>query len=117
MSAKLTLLKISGTVGAQPTVEAVRHSLAILLSNGNYQTYRREGLVLHFPLAAHFVDIGGAKAKISYDAELPTDRTGPGRDANPWCPPELKECWNKLPAMNSSAACIMCFHISNARPS
>jgi len=56
MSAKLTLLKISGTVGAQPTIDAVRHSLAILLSNGNYQTYRREGLVLHFPLAAHFLE-------------------------------------------------------------
>jgi hypothetical protein len=27
------LLKISGTVGAQPTVDAVLHSLAVLLSN------------------------------------------------------------------------------------
>jgi len=31
MKAKLTLLKISGTVGAQPTVDAVRHSLAVLI--------------------------------------------------------------------------------------
>lgn len=28
-----------------------------------------------------------------------------------------EECKNKLPAMKSSAACIMCFHISYARPS
>ena len=54
--------------------------------------------------------------KTCYSAAVPADRTGRGRDANPLCSPELKEWWNKLPAMNSSAACIMCFHISRRSP-
>jgi hypothetical protein len=44
--------------------------------------------------------MGGVNAKKRYSAALPADRTGRGRDTNPLCRPELKECWNKLPAMN-----------------
>ena len=45
--------------------------------------------------------------KTCYRAASLTDRTARGRDASPLCAPELKECCNKLPAMNSSAACII----------
>jgi hypothetical protein len=39
------LLRISGTVGAQPTVDAVLHSLATLLSNGSFIREYRAALV------------------------------------------------------------------------
>jgi hypothetical protein len=73
--------------------------------------------VLHFPLSAQFLEMRGVNTKTRYCLVFPSDRTDRARDANPLCPPELREFRNKLHAMNSSAACIMCFHISNARPS
>src|SRR5271157_5225967 len=90
------LLKVSGTVGAQPTVEAVLHSLATLLSN--VVSFENIALLLFDPsgqrLALHAFERSHDDAAIEVGTEIMYAGTGLGRALKEQVPvfvPDVKQ--------------------------
>src|SRR5208283_2683410 len=117
------LLKISGTVGAQPTVDAVLHSLAILLSN--VVSFENIALLLFDPsgqrLALRAFGRSDDDAAIEVGTEIMYAGTGLGRALKEQVPifvPDVKQelaVYPELASRVNQAESAYIFPISTPR--
>ena len=117
------LLKISGTEGAQPTVDAVLHSLATLLSN--VVSFENIALLLFDPsgqrLALHAFERSHDNAAIEVGTEIMYAGTGLGRALKEQVPvfvPEVKQELGVYPELASrinQADSVYIFPVSTPR--
>jgi formate hydrogenlyase transcriptional activator len=118
-----TLLKISGTVGAQPTVDAVLHSLATLLSN--VVLFENIALLLFDPSGQRLVLRAFGRSPddpaIEVGTEIMYAGTGLGRalkDQIPVFVPDIKQelaVYPELASRVNHAECAYVFPISTPR--
>ena len=117
------LLKISGTEGAQPTVDAVLHSLATLLSN--VVSFENIALLLFDPsgqrLALHAFERSHDNAAIEVGTEIMYAGTGLGRALKEQVPvfvPEVKQelaVYPELASRINQADSVYIFPVSTPR--
>ena len=117
------LLKISGTVGAQPTVDAVLHSLATLLSN--VVSFENIALLLFDPsgqrLALHAFERSHDDAAIEVGTEIMYAGTGLGRALKEQVPvfvPDVKQelaVYPELASRINQADSVYIFPVSTPR--
>jgi GAF domain-containing protein len=117
------LLKISGTVGAQPTVDAVLHGLATLLSN--VVSFENIALLLFDPsgqrLALHAFERSHDDAAIEVGTEIMYAGTGLGRALKEQVPvfvPDVKQelaVYPELASRINQADSVYIFPVSTPR--